>query len=247
MQLTVLGSNGTYPTPERPASGYLLGAGSYRILLDCGPGVFVRLLEQATLPDVVVLSHGHGDHCLDILALFNHLRYDRGDVRGIPLLAPRGVVDRLVAFIGAGPDHVFFDVFSPLVVAAGVTHRLGDVTMDFGAAVHSVPAVCVKVAAEGASLVYSGDTGPGGDLLELCSATDLLLCEATHQGPPPSDRYPYHLHAVEAGEVAAEAGVGRLLVTHVGPTLDPTVSVAEAKAVFEGRVDHAVPGMEVKV
>ena len=124
---------------------------------------------------------------------------------------------------------------------------LGDISLDFGAAVHPVPALSMRVGAAGATLVYSGDTGPGGDLIELSSGCDLLLCEATHQGPPPPDRYPYHLHAEEAGGIAAQAGVGALLVTHVGPTLDPAVSVAEAANVFEGRVDHAVPGMEVEL
>lgn len=95
--------------------------------------------------------------------------------------------------------------------------------------------------------MYSGDTGPGGDLLDLATNADLLLCEATHQGTPPSDRYPYHLYAVEAGEIAASAGAAALFVTHVGPTLDPATSVAEAGAVFAGRVGHAAPGTEVRL
>jgi len=247
MQLTVLGSNGTYPTPGRPSSGYMVDTGSGRILLDCGPGVFAAMLEREIMPDAIVLSHGHGDHCLDLLSLFNYLRFDRTDLREIPLLAPDGVVDRLAAFVGAGPTHMFFEVFVPELVAPGATVRIAGATLDFGAAVHPVPALCVRVATAGSALVYSGDTGPGGDLLDLATNADLLLCEATHQGTPPSDRYPYHLYAVEAGEIAASAGAAALFVTHVGPTLDPATSVAEAGAVFAGRVGHAAPGTEVRL
>lgn len=247
MRLIVVGSNGTYPTPGRPAAGYIVQTDSHRILLDCGPGVFVGLLDRGILPDAIVISHGHGDHCLDLLPLFNHLRFDRGELRGLPLLAPSGVVDRLAAFIGAGPDHPFFATFAPEVVAAGETHSLGEATIEFGEAIHPVPAVCMRVTADDSSLVYSGDTGPGGDLVGLSSGAGLLLCEATNQGPPPRRRYPFHLYAVEAGRVAADAMVDALLVTHVAPTLDPAVSVTEAGAVFVGAVDHAAPGMEVEV
>ena len=94
--------------------------------------------------------------------------------------------------------------------------------------------------------MYSGDTGPDGDLAAMASGADLLLCEATWQGDPPDDRYPYHLYASEAGGIARDAGVGMLVVTHVAPTLDPAVSVVEAGAVFDGPVSHAEPGTTIE-
>jgi ribonuclease BN (tRNA processing enzyme) len=247
MKLTVLGSNGTYPTPGRPASGYLVSSGGSSVLLDCGPGVFPALLDLGTMPDAIVLSHRHGDHCLDVLPLFNHLRFDRLDVRDLPLYAPRGVYGRLAEFAGAGPNHPFHDVFSQTPVEPGDEVTVGVLRLRFGAAVHPVPAVVVSVNDGDTTLVYSGDTGPGGDLVAVAEHADLLLCEATHQGEVPGERYEYHLYACEAGEVAAEAGVGRLLVTHVAPTLDPAVSITEAASEFDGPVDHATPGMEVEV
>lgn len=247
MRLTVLGSNGTYPTPGRPASGYLVSTDTTTVMLDCGPGTFPALLERGVMPDAVVLTHRHGDHCLDVLSLFNHLRFDRSDVRALPLIAPQGVYGRLAEFAGAGPNHAFHDVFSRIWVEAGDEVTVGDLTLGFGAVVHPVPAVCVSVAAADRTMVYSGDTGPGGDVAGLASGVDVLLCEATHQGRIAADRYEYHLFASEAGAIASQAGVGRLILTHLAPTLDPTVSIAEAASEFDGPVDHAAPGLEVEV
>jgi ribonuclease BN (tRNA processing enzyme) len=246
VRLTVLGSNGTYPTPGHPASGYLVSSDT-AVLLDCGPGVFPMLLEHGVMPDAIVLTHRHGDHCIDVLSLFNHLRFDRPDVRHLPIFAPPGVYGRLAEFAGAGPHHPFHEVFERRPVEPGEVVTVGDLTLTFGAAVHPVPAIVVRVSDGERSIVYSGDTGPGGDLVSLATGADLLLCEATHQGPIPADRYEYHLFASEAGSVATTAGVGRLLVTHLGPTLEPTVSIAEAASEFDGPVDHAAPGMEVEV
>jgi ribonuclease BN (tRNA processing enzyme) len=246
MKLVVLGSNGTYPTLGRPASGYLVEAGETAVLLDCGPGVFPHLLARDRLPDGIVLSHVHGDHCLDLLPLFNHVRFDRPDLRGIPLLAPEGVVDRLAAFAGADPDHAFFSVFAPQVVGPDDVLDVARLTLRFGEAVHPVPAVVTRVDDGERSLTYSGDTGPGGDLEAIATGSDVLVCEATLQGVPGEDRYPYHLFASEAGAIARAAGTSRLVVTHVAPSLDPARSAAEAASEFDGPVELAEPGMEIQ-
>ena len=121
MRLTVLGSNGTYPTPGRPASGYLVSAGA-TVWLDAGPGTLAAFLAGHDPDDLdaLVLSHVHGDHCLDVLPLFNLLRYGapRPPLR---VLAPPGVMERLAAFIGAGSDHAFWRVFAVEEVGPGVT------------------------------------------------------------------------------------------------------------------------------
>jgi ribonuclease BN (tRNA processing enzyme) len=246
VRLRVLGSNGTYPTPGRPASGFLVRGGGASLWLDAGPGTFTALQHSGDPRDVdaLVLTHVHGDHCLDLFPLFNMLRFDEPSRRGIPVYLPAGAADRLAAFAGAGPDHVFFDVFDFHTVGSGDTARVGPFLLTFGETAHPVPTLAVRVEAGGRALAYSGDTGPGGDLADLAAGAAALLCEATYQGARSPDGYPYHLHAVEAGEIAARAGVARLIVTHVAPTLDPEISVAEAAEVFDGPVMWAAPGWE---
>ena len=247
MLLTVLGSSGTYPTPGNPASGYVVSTPTATLLLDLGPGVFAASAAAGIVPSAVVLTHVHPDHCADVFALFGSIRFGDRNRWGLPVMAPPGLVDRVAAFLGVDDTHDLYRVFAFDEVGPGDERAVGNLEIRFGAATHPVPALVVSVDDGRRRLVYSGDTGPGGDLPHLAKGSDLLVCEATLQGEVSVSRYPFHLFAVEAAGIARDAGVGRLLLTHLGPTLDPTVSVAEAVAVYHGPVDHAVPGMEVEV
>jgi ribonuclease BN (tRNA processing enzyme) len=244
VQFHVLGSAGSYPVKGRPASGYLLAAGDVRVWVDAGPGTFMPLLDvmdPGTL-DAVVISHVHPDHCSDLFGYFHYMAYGPSGRVPVPVFLPEGAADRLAAFVGAEPEHPFRVVFDLITVGGGFSVALGDVTLRFAAADHSVPAVCVRAEADGRSWVYSGDTGPGGGLAALAAGASVLLCEATYQGHAGDRPTVHHLTAAMAAAIARDAGVGRLFLTHIGPTLDPAVSLAEAEAVLGRAVALAEPG-----
>ena len=113
---------------------------------------------------------------------------------------------------------------------------------------HPVEAYGVRVteAATGASLVFSGDTGPCDALVDLARGeggrgVDLLLAEAAFlEGPDlPAG---VHLTGRQAAEAAQAAGVGALLLTHVPPWHDPAAVLAEAAPHFDGPSSLAVTG-----
>ena len=105
---------------------------------------------------------------------------------------------------------------------------------------HPVECHAVRLTAGGRSLVYTGDTGASAALVDLANGADVLLAEAAHPDVPglPPD---LHLTGREAGEHAAAAGVGRLLLTHVPAWVDAAGQLADARAVFPA-AELVVPG-----
>jgi ribonuclease BN (tRNA processing enzyme) len=47
---------------------------------------------------------------------------------------------------------------------------------------------------------------------------------------------------LDAGQHAARAGAGRLILTHLAPDIDPARSLAAAAGAFGGAVSLAAPG-----
>jgi ribonuclease BN (tRNA processing enzyme) len=245
MKLTVLGCSGSLPGPDSPASGYLVEAEGYRLVLDMGNGV-LGPLQQYIAPhevDAVILSHLHADHCLDMTSYIVALRYgpDRRDSAAprVPVLGPAGTKDRIEAAYDPMARklglHELFDFR-----AAG-NAELGPFGVTFAPVNHPVPANAIRLTVGGRTLVYSGDTGESDALVTLAADADVLLAEATFG---PDDPYvpDLHLTGAQAGEHAARAGVGRLIVTHVPPWGSREVAASEAAKTFSGKVEAAEPG-----
>jgi ribonuclease Z len=129
----------------------------------------------------------------------------------------------------------------------GRLHKGETVTLDDGRSVS--PADLVGVPRRGRTLVYSGDTRPYLTLLEASRGADLLIHEATF-GSDEAERAREtgHSTAAEAARIALEAGVRRLVLTHISPryTRDAPELLAEARAVFPETI-IARDGMTVEV
>jgi ribonuclease Z len=129
----------------------------------------------------------------------------------------------------------------------GRLHKGDTVTLEDGRTVS--PADLVGQPRRGRTLVYSGDTRPTLAVLEAARGADLLIHEATFGGDEAARAVETgHSTASEAARLALEAGVGRLVLTHISPryTRDAPELLAEARAVFPETV-IARDGMVVDV
>jgi ribonuclease BN (tRNA processing enzyme) len=252
VKLTVLGCSGSTPGPDSPASGYLLEADGYRLVLDLGHGAFGALQRyvRPTEVDAIMVSHLHADHCIDLTAYLAALRYGGagyrlpGPTARIPLIGPAGTRDRIAAaYDPLARKLALQELFAFSTPTDG---DLGPFRVAFAAMNHPVPTQAVRVTCGDRSLVYSGDTGESADLVTLAKGADLLLCEAT-LGPDDPQPPGLHLTGRQAGEHAAAAGVGRLIVTHVPPWGSREVAATEAAGAYDGSVEAATPGAEFSI
>ncbi len=111
------------------------------------------------------------------------------------------------------------------------------------------PADLVGPPRPGRTLVYSGDTRPHLSVIEASRGADLLVHEATFGGDEMERaRETGHSTAAEAAKVALDAGVRRLVLTHISSRYnrDAAELLAEAKSVFPETV-IARDGMTVDV
>ncbi len=118
---------------------------------------------------------------------------------------------------------------------------IGPFTVDAIPVVHPVEAYGLRVTAGGRTIAYTGDTAPCEALDRLAAGADLLLAEASFRARddnPPE----VHLTGEDAGRLAARAGVGRLLITHVPPWFDKQEMLAEAQSVWDGPAELARAG-----
>ncbi len=247
MLLTVLGCSGSVPGPESPASGYLVRAGDTTVMLDLGNGALgalQRYLDPFQL-DAVILSHLHSDHCADVAALTVYRRYhlQRPPCDVLPLYGPTDVAERLVAAYATCAEERKVTDLSDVYDFRPVTKPflVGQLEVHAAAVDHPCEAYALRVSHAGRTLVYSGDTGPCPQLVELATGADVLLAEASW---PEGSGNPggIHMSGKEAGEAAAAAGVSQLLITHVPPWTDPEQVLSEAKAAFDGPTELVRPG-----
>jgi ribonuclease BN (tRNA processing enzyme) len=247
VRITVLGKSPSWPDADGACSGYLVQAGDFSLLLDCGTGVFAKLrgvMDYLTL-DAALITHLHSDHFFDLVPFSYALGLSpRRQGGAAPALhVPPDGRSVLRGMVGAWSsedlietafDLAEYDPRQPL--------SLGPLQVRFCEVPHFTTAYAVELSDGERRLTFSADCGPNPGLIEFAHATDLLLIEATLPGPETAATPRGHLTAREAGEHGRAAGARRLVITHFSDEFDERYLQQEASAGFAGPVDLARGG-----
>ena len=238
MELTILGADGTYPRKHSACSGYLLQHDGFNLWVDAGNGTLSFLQEHIEMDEVdaIFVSHAHVDHCADVYPFFYQLINTQ---KVVPLYAASCVQETMAPLIGDGSREDFDALFEWHPLKAGDIAEAGPFRFEVFDAAHSIENATVRIQAGGRTLCYSGDTGPNSDLPRAARGADLFLCEASWLEKDEGLMEPIHMKAAEAGVAARDAGVERLMLTHIWPRNPLDRVREEASSAFGGTIEIA--------
>ena len=229
VQVRFVGSGDAFGSGGRFQTCILLHAPGHNgdVLLDCGASSLIALKQQRQDPNqigLVLVSHLHGDHFggLPFLVLDGQFAHR---TRPLHVVGPAGVGERVqaameVLFPGSTQIQRRFPVhFHELIDRQPLRFDLGPaglVVIPF-AVVHAsgAPALALRVAWQGHTIAYTGDTEWTEALVELAQGADLLIAEGyTYQR-----RIRFHLDVASLQQNADRLACRRVILTHLSPEL----------------------------
>ena len=257
----LLGTGYPRPDPEHAGPSTVVIAGDAWFVVDAGRGATMRIaatdLKYANLRGVF-LTHLHSDHTAGLPDLFNTSWQFGRKTTPLQLYGPPGtkkLASGMLEFF-AEDIHIRRDVMEkhPAAGATIRTHNVREgVVYDDGTvkviafAVDHRPvrhAFGYRFESAGRTVVISGDTRPSENLVRHAKGADVLVLEAYL--PEHFDRVDtpevaarlksYHVSAEEAGEIAARAGVKKLVLTHLIPANAEETFRERAARKFQGEI-----------
>lgn len=242
MKLTILGSGTTVPTIKRAAPGYLLEVEDKLYLLDSGEGIKRRIVESGNdffKLDRIFYTHTHVDHVAELPAILWAYNWaEKPRTRELPVYGPQNFSEFFNKMLDAmWPQfkaNAKYEV--PLTELANDNISIDNCTvktrvLDRQSNTLIPYSIGYRFEHIGSSFVFTGDVGNNKEVVSLARDADVLLIDAAVP-----ELMEGHLTPEQAGVLAQQAGVKKLILTHFYPMVEKTNIMASAQKGFKGEI-----------
>jgi ribonuclease BN (tRNA processing enzyme) len=252
MQITIVGSGTVVPSLERRQSCVVVRAGGQTLVFDLGSGALRGMLRSGLDPfavDRIFFMHLHPDHTVDVVPLLFAINYGAPEERTLPLnvAGPEPFLrfwKSVMEVWGNWMTGDYTTLVSELPHECQSPIDLAGYRLSWAPAEHRRESIAYKLDAGSSAFVYTGDTEYSESVVELARGADTLLIECSFPDDAP---VPGHLTPSDVARIASEAGVRRVVLTHIYPAADELDLVTEVGRDYAGEVVVAEDGLELKV
>jgi ribonuclease BN (tRNA processing enzyme) len=240
------------PSLKRSSCSVLIQIDNARLLFDSGAGTMRRLLEAGVTIDkisYVFYSHLHPDHSGELVPFLFSTKYPESYRRRKPftIVAAKGFADFYEKLKLAYGEWIELSPglmnISELDNEARDHLDCGFFDVDSLPIKHTDKSLAYRITTpNGRSVVYSGDTDVCENLVTLAKDADVLICESAL---PDGMKVSGHLTPSLAGQMATQAGVRKLVLTHFYPECDAVDVYAQCRKTYQGPLVLAEDLLEI--
>jgi ribonuclease Z len=242
-RIVALGTGPALASAGRDNTFFLFDSPGGSLFIDCAGSPFHKLLKVGADPNNlagVILTHSHPDHMYGLPSLIHELwLHGRRDTLHIfANAATQRVAEALVDVfqLKAKPVPLEFHLIpgdEEYLLLESESYWVHTTPVR-----HEVPTSAVRITSRenGRVAAFSADSSPCPELVALARGADLLFQECGFETP-----HPFHSTPEQVGELAAEAGVGQVILVHCHRNLteEPYVTMSEIAKRYHGEVRFA--------
>ena len=218
----IIGYSAGVPTQERGVTSVMVSTSNYDIMLDCGEGTYLRWQKAGYKwknLKYIFITHMHPDHTAGLVPILFYRKLFNIKTT-LTLIGP----PQLEAFITDSFDHIGINnvqdikwINISINLDISIQDSIKIIAMEME---HKIPCWGYRIEDDSKSLVFITDTVASSNAVTLAKNSDILIHEATfsHEMLGKAVDH-FHTTNIQAMEIADEAQVKRLILTHFSPRL----------------------------
>ncbi len=203
----------------------------------------------------IFLTHIHIDHCVELPALIFGA-YLTGKEGEFCVFGPQGIKHLTDSIFDTTYDfarEMMFKLRKKTIDINATTIDKGEILKNNGLVIetipveHGFPTNAFVFKADGKKIVFSGDTAPCKNIIDISTDADLLVIECSF--PEEFGPIPGHLIPSQVAQIAQEAQAKKIILVHLFPMCKgkEIEILEEIKKIYSGDVQIEYDLQEIKV
>lgn len=238
-RVTILGSANAVPKVGQDNTHLLIETAQRTVMVDCGDNPVAKITSAGadiTAVTDLVLTHFHADHVGSLPLLIMDMWLEKREkpltIHGLEVTLNKAKA--LLDIFSWGDWKGMFPVNFNIIPDRGKVGFLEDDDLKLSAlpVLHLIPTIGLRMEFKERIITYSCDTEPCDNLSILADRADVLLQEAAGESKG-------HTSPAQAGRVASNTGVKKLVLIHYDNRIPEQILLAAARSEFAGEVKLA--------